>query len=290
MDATELRRLIVRHRHVAPMLSVLLAGTDARVTITDLEGGVILDRQGGAAPGGASGIPSERHPIVIEGATVGWVEGPRPAGSIAAVLGYAGARETDKRALAREALDRYRELNLIYDLADEIGAVLETDAIATVAVAEAGRLPTGGLGFVLLLSDDRTRLEARPAGSADAPIVELDAGDGILGAILDGDPEIVNDIAFDPRASATERAFASLLAAPLRVRGERIGVIGTISRDSVEYHASDLRLIGAIASLAAPTFDQAATVEAAIHTGGGTRSKAVGSEPPAGGAESNPRG
>lgn len=287
MDATELRRLIVRHRHVAPMLSVLLAGTDARVTITDVDGEIILDRQTGAASADAQ---AERHPIVIEGATVGWVAGPRPAGSIAAVLGYAGARETDKRSLAREALDRYRELNLIYDLADEIGAVLETDAIAAVAVAEASRLPSGGLGFVMLLTDDRGRLTARPTTGADAPIVEHDATDGILGAILAGDPEIVNDIAGDPRATALERAFASVVAAPLRVRGERIGVIGTISRDPIEYYASDLRLLGAIASLAAPTFDQAATMDAALRGLGGARSRAASSDTTVSGADSNPRG
>jgi putative methionine-R-sulfoxide reductase with GAF domain len=263
MDAAELRRLIVRHRHVAPMLSVLLAGTDARVTITDLDGEVILDRQAGSAPADA---PTERHPIVIEGTTVGWVEGPRPAGAIASVLAYAGARETDKRSLAREALDRYRELNLIYDLADQIGAVLETDAIAAVAVGEASRLPSGGTGFVLLLDAERTRLVAHPlASDAGHPIAELDAATGILGAILAGDPEIVNDVAADPRASAVERAFTSLVAAPLRVRGERIGVIGTISVDPIEFHASDLRLLGAIASLAAPTFDQASAHQSALH-------------------------
>ncbi len=262
MDAPELRRLIVRHRHVAPMLSVLLAGTDARLTITALDGELILDRQAGA---GAAGAPVERHPIVIEGATVGWVEGPRPAGSIAAVLSYAGARETDKRALAREALDRYRELNLIYDLADEIGSTLEVNAVARVAVAEAGRLPSGGSGFVLLRERDGDRLEARPTGEkALHPIADHRPGAGILGAILAGDPEIVNDIAADPRATDPERQFASLVAAPLRVRGERIGVIGTISREPIEYHASDLRLLSAIASLAAPTFEQAAIHEAVV--------------------------
>lgn len=261
MDAPELRRLIVRHRHVAPMLSILLAGTDARVTITDLDGAVILDRQAGAAP--APGVATERHPIVIEGATVGWVEGPRPAASIAAVLAYAGARETDKRSLAREALDRYRELNLIYDLADQIGAVLETDAIAQVAVAEASRLPSGGMGFVLLLEKDGSKLSSRPSGAeTPSPILEHDPATGIVGAALAGDPEIVNDIAGDPRATAVERAFASLVVAPLRVRGERIGVIGTIARDPTDYHASDLRLLGAIASLAAPTFDQAMVLRA----------------------------
>lgn len=268
MESPELRRLIVRHRHVAPMLSVLLAGTNARVTITDADGQIILERETGSAPPDA---PTERHPIVIDGATVGWVEGPRPSGSIAAVLSYASARETDKRSLAREALDRYRELNLIYDLADQIGAVLETDAIAEIAVAEASRLPSRGTGFVLLLEDDGARLSARPrAAGGSLPIVDHEAAAGILGAILAGDGEIVNDVADDPRATDTERAFASLVAAPLRVRGERIGVIGTISRDRIEFHASDLRLLGAIASLAAPTFDQAATHEASVRSAGAT--------------------
>jgi GAF domain-containing protein len=54
------------------------------------------------------------------------------------------------------------------------------------------------------------------------------------------------------------------MAAPLRVRGERMGIVGTVSLEPVEYHASDLRLLGAIASLAAPTLDQAAVYEAAL--------------------------
>ncbi len=245
MDPAELRRLIVRHRHVAPMLSVLLAGTDARLTITDTEGAMVLDRQVGGAPPDA---PVERHPITVEGRTVGWVEGPRPAGSIAAVLSYAASRETDKRALAREALDRYRELSLIYELSETIGATLEVDAVAAVAVDEASRLPSGGEGFIVLRDGpDRERLDG-----------------GILGAVLDGDAEIVNDVAGDARATATERGLASLVAAPLKVRGERIGVIGTGSATPVEYRASDLKVLTAIASLAAPTLAQAAVHEAAV--------------------------
>jgi hypothetical protein len=245
MDGAELRRLIVRHRHVAPMLSVLLAGTDARLTITDIEGTMVLDRQVGGAPPDA---PVERHPITVEGRTVGWVEGPRPAGSIAAVLSYAASRETDKRALAREALDRYRELSLIYELSETIGATLEVGAVAAVAVGEASRLPSGGEGFIVLRDGpDRERLDG-----------------GILGAVLDGEPEIVNDVAGDPRATATERGLASLVVAPLKVRGERIGVIGTGSATPVEYRASDLKVLTAIASLAAPTLAQAAAHEAAV--------------------------
>jgi len=121
------------------------------------------------------------------------------------------------------------------------------------------------MGFVLLRERDGDRLAARPTGEETVrPIADHRPGDGIIGAILVGDPEIVNDIAADPRAADSERDFAALVAAPLRVRGERIGVIGTISREPVDYHASDLRLLTAIASLAAPTFEQAAVHETVV--------------------------
>lgn len=247
MEAAELRRLIVRHRHVAPMLSVLLASTDARVRITSTSGELILDRQAGQGPG-LDDLPDEHHPILVEGHAIGWVDGPRPSGGIAAALSYACSRETDKRALAREALDRYRELNVIYELADRIGGNLEVDAVATIAAEEAGRLPSGGEGFVVV--------RGRPGSEA------LDGG--ILAAVDAGEAEIVNDVGADPRADADDRAFASMVVVPLLVRGERLGVVGTRSTTPVEYHASDLKVLIAVASLAAPTLQQAADHEAAL--------------------------
>lgn len=261
MEPAEFKRLVVRHRHVAPMLSVLLAGTDARVVISDAEGAVILDRQAGPAAAADASAAIGHHPITVEGGTVGWVDGPRPAAAVASVLSYACSRELDKRALAREALDRYRELNLIYDLADEIGATLEVDEVARVAVEEAGGLPTGGTGFLLLRDGDA--FATRPVDAA-SPFMRADPMTGILGAILAGDGEIVNDVAADPRATEAERAVASLVAAPLQVRGERIGVIGTVSLTPLEFRASDLKVLGAIASLAAPTLDQAAVHESVV--------------------------
>ncbi len=264
MDAIALRRLIVRHRHVAPMLSVLLASTNARVLITDLTGEVILHREAGGTPhdsAPAGGI--ERHPITIDGTPIGWVEGPRPAGAIASVISYAAAREADKRALANEALERYRELNLLYDLAEQIGATLEVDAVAKVAVGEAGRLQAGSQGF-LFLRDGAGALRARPAG--DPTLLAGDhTSNGLLGAILFGDAEIVNDVAADPRANEAEKAVSSLVAAPLRVRGQRIGVVGTASVAPVEYRAGDLKVITALAALAGPTIQQAIAYEEAVH-------------------------
>jgi K+-sensing histidine kinase KdpD len=242
----DLARLIVRHRHVAPMLSALLSGTNAGVRISDEAGIVILERE-------ASGIGFERFPITVEGRTVGWVEGDRTGRAIAAVLSYAVAREAEKRSLAREALDRYRELNLVYELADRLSGELTLQEIAAIVVGEASRLPAGGDGFLLVATDSRLS-QVSPDGQelADMPV-----GAGIIGSIAStAVAEEVNDIAADPRATADERQFASLIAAPVVARGQTLGVVGAVSASRVEYQAADLKLIAAIAAIAGPAIAQ----------------------------------
>ena len=258
MQPAELRRLIIRHRHVAPMLTMLLASTDAKVHITDVDGETVLDRD---SRSGADDPSIERHPIVVEGETVGWVEGPRPASAVASVLSYACSRETDKRSLASEALDRYRELNLIYDLADRIAGSPHLADVTTVAVDEAGRLPTGGVGFLLLESPTPGVLTPHPIGDEGALFPEQSARTGLLGAAYAGDPEIVNDVAADSRASTTDRVAASMIVAPLKVEGARLGVVGTASKEPVEFQAGDLKILTAIAALTAPFVSQAQRYE-----------------------------
>jgi hypothetical protein len=257
MAEPDLARLVVRHRHVAPMLSALLTGTNAGCRISDTNGVLILEREG-------SGIGFEKFPITVEGQTVGWVEGDRAGRAIAAVLSYAVARESDKRALAREALDRYRELNLVYELADQLSGELDLDAIGRIAVAEASKLPGGGSGFLLIA--DEAGGELRPvAGDVAGAVV----GAGILGAVASSAvAEEVNDVAGDARATDAERAFVSLIAAPVVARGRTFGVLGAASRTAVEYQAADLKLVAAIAAIVGPAIAQARA--------GATRGASVG--------------
>jgi GAF domain-containing protein len=249
----DLERLIVRHRHVAPMLSALLTGTNAGVRISDGAGTVIIEREGG-------GIGFEKFPITVEGRTVGWVEGDRAGRAIAAVLSYAVAREADKRSLAREALDRYRELSLVYDLADRLGGELEIDAVAGTLVGEASRLPSGGSGFLLLATSDGDLRPGggRPSAGDDRPVItDASISRGILGDVAaSGVAEEVNDVAADPRATDEERRYASLIAAPVVSRGQTLGVLGAASRTPIEYRSADLKLLAAIAAIGGPALAQ----------------------------------
>jgi len=258
----DLARLIIRHRHVGPMLSALLSGTNAGVRISNEDGLVILERE-------ASGIGFEKFPITVEGRTVGWVEGDRAARAIASVLSYAVSREADKRSLAREALDRYRELNLVYQLADRLSGELDIDAVGRIVVAEASKLPAGGTGFLLVL-DGAGVLHPIAAGPApDATPVPQAGAQGIVGAVArSAVAEEVNDVAADPRATATERAYASLIVAPVVARGETIGVLGAGTRTRVDYQAADLKLLAAIAAIAGPAIAQT-RLQIETHEGSG---------------------
>jgi GAF domain-containing protein len=232
MTDLDFRRLVLRHRHVAPMLSTLLSSTQAALRVTDAADRVILERD--AARLGATA--TERFPVAVEGEVVGWVEGDRVARAVASVLAYASAREADKRSLAREALDRYRELNLVYDLAERLTGELDAAAVTAAAEEEAARLVTGGRA--VLTTDARE--------------------DGIVGTVRrTGVAEIVADVASDGRATEDERRSVSLAAAPVMAHGEQIGVLAVGTDGRRELTSADLKLLTAIAAIVGPVLDRA---------------------------------
>lgn len=253
---SELRRLIVRHRHVAPMVAALLASVDAAVTIRDGEGAVILER-GGPASAGPQDV-AVRQDVVVDGDMLGWVEGGRTARGFAAVLAYAAARERDKRSLANEALERYRELSLIYDLAATIGGSDAVEPVVHAAVTELSRLPHDARGFVLLADGGGGTLRTAPGADGEGgPITEARAGVGIVGeAAISGGSELVEDTATDPRATGPERDGASIVVAALRAGDVILGVVGATATGG-PFRSADLKVVTAIAALAGPAIGRA---------------------------------
>jgi hypothetical protein len=291
---SELRRLIVRHRHVAPMVSSLLASIDAAVTIRDAEGVSILERGDPSLAGAPE--PSTRFDVAVDDDVLGWVEGGRAARGIAAVLSYAAARERDKRSLANEALERYRELSLIYDLAAAIGGSDAVEPVVRTAVAELSRLPHDARGFLLLadggeLADGGVLAdggELRPAPGSDgegAPVTGARVGTGIIGeAAANGGAELVEDTAADPRATDQERAATSLVVAALRAGDVTLGVVGATARGG-PFRSADLKVVTAIAALAGPAVGRAMGVVRASGSGNGAGARpaprGAGGEAPA---------
>ena len=236
--------------------AVRAAGRDGRrgSRITDADGEVILDRQAGAAPADA---PVERHPIVIEGETVGWVEGaaaapgrsPRCSPTPAPARPTSAPRPRGARSLPRAEPDlrpgRARSAR---------SSETSTRSPRSPSPRPAGCRPAGPASCSSptdgerLAARRRTACRSAPARRASA------AATGILGAILGAaSPRSSTTSPADPRATAAERAFASLdrRAAPGPRRADRRDR-HDLDASRIEYHAARPQVLAAIASLAGP--------------------------------------
>jgi transcriptional regulator with GAF, ATPase, and Fis domain len=258
MSPIDLRKLLVRNKDVSSLITSLIAALDGAVGIQDANGALLLGHDAGAAP--------QKHPLTLDEQLLGWVVGDEKAATVAAVVAYIANREYEKKSLAREVLDRYRELNLLYDVSEKISASLQVTTVATIAIGEARRLITSGGGVVLLLDAPAGVLTPVVAlGEPHLPKAGIPCDAGIVGDVVaNGRAEIVNDVHNDPRVSGPERVFASLVCAPLMAKQRAIGLFVIGSAAPVTYTAADLKFLSAIASQAAPALDHALLYERAL--------------------------
>jgi transcriptional regulator with GAF, ATPase, and Fis domain len=252
MARIRLKRLVDRNKEV---ISSLIDATAAPVAITDADGRLLLGNLDESAPG--------KYPVELEGATLGWVIGGDQTAAIGSLLGYLVGREVEQRTLADEVLDRYREINLLYNLSEKLTASLELRSVVQVALEEANRLISGTSGVVMLLDEETEMLRTILAfGQDDGPQEFINPGEGIIGSIAQtGRAEIVNDVLSDPRPAEGVGRVASLVCAPLKAKQKVTGVILIGSREPVTYAAADLKLLSTIASQAAPAIDNALLYE-----------------------------
>ena len=81
------------------------------------------------------------RPIYYENQLAGWLGsrlGPEVQERIVAFLGDLLATESEKRHLASEVLDNYRELNFFYRFSEKLATSLEEHVIAQTALDEIG--------------------------------------------------------------------------------------------------------------------------------------------------------
>ena len=200
-----------------------------------------------------------RVPVALDGEILGWVSGDGCALPVAALVGLLAKQEQERRELGRETLERYKEIHLLYRMGERISQRLDLHGVAELVVDEALRsIPATGAS-VMLLSEDDSRLEIVAGfGEEQACKTSLGPGRGIAGDILvTGRAEIVNHALLDPRYQPGPGGGHALLCAPLKGKDRIFGVINVSNRQAVEYTASDLNLLGALAFQAASAIENA---------------------------------
>jgi HD-GYP domain-containing protein (c-di-GMP phosphodiesterase class II) len=204
-----------------------------------------------------------RYPVNVAGELIGWVSGGDKVAPIASLLSYQAEMEAEKKTLANETLNKYKEITLLYDMVEQVSSCLDRKEVARLVIEQATRVIRLTSVAVLLLDKDAGIMElVADYGDELEVTTSVKPGVGIAGSVwATGRAEIVNDAQADPRFVSGSIKISSLMCAPLKAKDAVVGVIKLGSKEPVTYTAEDLKLFNTMASLAAVAMENASLYE-----------------------------
>jgi sigma-B regulation protein RsbU (phosphoserine phosphatase) len=215
-----------------------------------ITGGAIINADGTFLYGHYCG--ARRYPVVA-GEETFWVCGDERAELAASLLQQYLNLEWEKKDLAAETLDKYRELNLIYRLSEKLSGCFSLEVLAVLVLEESQKLVRATGGTFLLWHPETERLEPIHAFGAAAiatPNVPLDQD--ITGRVFrSGKGEIVNDVSQDREFLMRQFPVGSMISVPMVAADRVVGVINFYHYPAIEFTARDLQLLTALALQAA---------------------------------------
>ena len=262
-------------KQVLAVINNLVEVMDTSIAIMDVGGNILLGENSPAF--------EANYPVDLEGETLGWVAGAEKAAPIAELLSYLASQEMSQKKLARELLEKYREITFLYDSAEKILTSLEPTEIANIVLQEARESIGATSGCVMLIHEGKNILESIAAFGIEYNLQTIiKVGEGIIGNIvLSGKGEIVNDVLSDPRFLASQgdrpesilpiwgsrqevfsslkiwgypapkNSIVALICVPLKAKNKVIGAIAICSSEFITYTAEHLKVIATLASQAA---------------------------------------
>ncbi len=164
-------------------------------------------------------------------------------------------RALENRSLAQETLERYRELNLLYNIGETISASLDPDEVPRLVLAEACRVIRADVGSVLLLDDQGTLVARSDFGGTN----HLAALYAIIHSystevLQEGRTRILT-----PHQLATHPSpMSAVLCAPLKTKERALGIIslGRLEGQPM-FTASDKKLLTALEMQASTAIENA---------------------------------
>ncbi len=212
-------------------------------------------------------------PVRIGGSRTGWAvvagetneRAARAAGAAAEVIGRLFTADQDISSLAREVADRYEELNFLYDMSAQVGALLDEVEICDLLVKEGTWLMNCERASIMVVDQESGALRIRAAVGLPESVpgeVSVRPGEGISGKVFEsGQGIIVNEgdpMPADSLGVNELREANCFLSVPLKIttqpdNEERVlGVFNlTRKRETNMFTASDLQLVSAVAATAA---------------------------------------
>lgn len=242
---------VLKKKRFAALVGRLAASLASPLAIEDADGSLLL-----ASDGAEEGT---RHPVELQDEIIGWVRGSGDAGLLAQLLAYHAELELERKELGSETLHKYKEITLLYDMADRIPACMEPREIGGLLIEQLRQVIRFSTVTVLLLNRESGLLEVIASEGDDIePGTALEPTGIMAGVWRSGKGEIVNDVRRDPRFVSLGTPISSLMCAPLKSKDTMTGLVRLTSAEPVNYAAEDLKLFTTLAAQAAVQIENAA--------------------------------
>ncbi len=203
---------------------------------------------------------SLKVPVLLEEELLGWVIGTKQVEQVANFLNYIVKREFERKTLAADALDKYREISLLYTISSKMSSCLDVQEIGTLVIEEASRLIKSTSASVMVHNPQNNSLEIVSAkGTAEElKYSPMGANEGIAGHVFaTGKPELVNDATQDPRYAVNETESYAIICVPILTKDRTIGVVNISNSEPINYTSQDLKLFTALVTQASGAIENA---------------------------------
>lgn len=190
----------------------------------------------------------QSYEIAIDNVVLGRVIGDSKASAFASIISAMCRSEKEKKALADETLEKYREINILYNVAEKIATTAGVNAVCNVVVTEAIKHVESTYGAIFLLKEEDESFEVVCQMGDKLSISDGFEHSVIRTAAAKRTGEIINDVNSLEGISQQEQLLKSLICTPITVKNKAIGVMLIGSSSLMEYTSSDLKLCNAIAA------------------------------------------
>lgn len=240
-----------------------------------------LEQTGGGLQGSLAGFTVRCLPVEVADRTLAYLVEVRSkeataSDAMADLALEMVSRETRLRyelqSTLQELISKYEELTVLYDSAETVATIMNLDEVSQRILVQAADILDVDHASLMLLDEEGKYLEVKAARGTRSDIVgkvRVGIGEGISGYVAqEGKPVLIEDLRTDPhfsRVSRQEDEARSLISVPLKVKDRVLGVLNVNNKRSGDpFSSGDLKLLMALAQLAAISIENARTYQNAI--------------------------
>jgi adenylate cyclase len=153
-------------------------------------------------------------------------------------------KEYSIKNILNETLEKYKEINFIYNFSEKISSCLEINEIGDLVVDEAIKLFSCNNVSLFIKNEENEYFHILSSTAVNSHTSKMAPGKGIAGYVYNsGISEIIDDVKSDPRFKVGDSNPSSMMCVPLKTSNKTMGVITVSAKEKYSYTSGDLKLL-----------------------------------------------